>query len=82
MMTDAHTALDSLRTMLTTRRQEIMERMAKGVEKDEDYRVWVGQCKALRDVIGMITDQIKSLSGGSDDDEVKLKRPSEPVKYA
>jgi hypothetical protein len=73
-MADAYESLDSLRRMLLARRQEFMEKMAHGLEKDEDYRVYVGRCKELRDLVSRIGDQIKSLNGGSDDDEGKRSK--------
>ena len=68
-MADAYQALDSLRHMLRTRRQETMERMAKGMAED-NHREAVGRCKELADTIDKITQQIKSING-DDDDETK-----------
>jgi len=70
-MTDAYQALDSLRTVLTKKREDVKEAMANGFEDEKRFQREVGYCKALRDAIGMVSDQIKSLSGGIDDDETK-----------
>jgi hypothetical protein len=80
-MTDAYEALDSLRIMLRTRRGELMEKMARGVEIDS-YREHVGRCKELADTVDKISAQIKSMTGGQDDDE--LNPPTRPPasKYA
>jgi hypothetical protein len=78
-LTDAYESLDSLRVMLQRRREELKEKIANGLEKDDDYRTQVGRCKELKDTISRISDQIKSLSGGTDDDEIK--RPIKPVSY-
>lgn len=70
-MPDAYQALDSLRTMLTRRREELKERLASGFEKEETYHQQVGRCKELAETIAKIGDQIKSINGGQDDDETK-----------
>lgn len=70
-MPDAYQALDSLRTMLTRRREELKERMAHGLKEDDTYHQQVGRCKELADTIAKIGDQIKSINGGQDDDETK-----------
>jgi len=67
LVADAYAQLDSLRHMLTVRRQETMEKMARGVEKDDSYRELVGRCKTLREVIENISAQIKHINGGDDD---------------
>lgn len=66
-MADAYAQLNSLRHMLRVRRMETMEKMAKGVDKEETYRELVGRCKALRETIDDIGTQIKSINGGDDD---------------
>ena len=75
-MADAYAQLESLRTMLRTRRQETMEKMAKGVDKEETYRELVGRCKVLREVIEIIGAQIRDINGGDDDDANKRPIPS------
>lgn len=65
-MADAYAQLDSLRHMLTVKRTETMEKMARGVDKDETHRELVGRCKALREVIEDVSKQIKSINGGED----------------
>lgn len=70
-MADAYAALDSLRHMLTLRRASLLEKMANGMEKEDDYRVHVGRCKELKATIDSIGDQIKSINGGDVDDEPK-----------
>jgi hypothetical protein len=67
-MADAYACLSSLRNMLKVRRQETMERMAKGMEKEDSYREHVGRCKELADTIDKITLQIKDINGGDDDE--------------
>jgi hypothetical protein len=63
---DAYQALASLRVVLVSRREELKEKMAGGIE-DGSYREHVGRCKQLLAVIEMVNQQIKSLNG--DDDE-------------
>jgi hypothetical protein len=67
-MADAYTQLASLREMLRVRRNETMEKMARGVDKGETHHELVGRCKALREVIGNITEQIRDINGGADDE--------------
>lgn len=71
---DAYQCLDSLRQMLRTRRQDLMERMARGLGPgvaEENYREHVGRCKELSETIEKISSQIKSLNGEDDDDTQK-----------
>jgi len=68
-MADAYECLSSLRVVLRLRRDELKEKLAKGVEEGH-YREYVGRCKELTDSIEKIGQQIKSLNGG-DDDETK-----------
>ncbi len=75
-MTDAYSALDSLRSMLHVEREELKERMANGLDKEDDYRTYAGRCKGLKHAIARISEQIKSLNGGTDDDESKRPRPT------
>ncbi len=74
MMPDSYSALESLRKMLTVRREELKERMANGLETEDSYRVQVGRCKELRDTIEKIGKQIRSLNG--DDDDENRPKPS------
>lgn len=67
-MADAYQALESLRHMLRVRRQELMEKMAKGLQ-DDSHREHVGRCKELADTVDKISQQIKSING--DDDEAQ-----------
>jgi len=64
---DAYAQLSSLRQMLRVRRQEAMEKMARGVEKEESYRELVGRCKQLRETIDDISAQIKDINGADDE---------------
>jgi hypothetical protein len=64
---DAYTQLSSLRQMLRVRRQEAMEKMARGMEKEDSYREHVGRCKQLAEVIDNITAQIKDINGADDE---------------
>lgn len=66
-MADAYAQLNSLRHMLQVRRFEAMEKMARGVDKEETYRELVGRCKQLRETIDDIGTQIKQINGGDDD---------------
>lgn len=66
-MTEAYESLDSLRSMLTRQREDLKEKMARGLE-DPTYRTNVGRCKALAETIEKITEQIRSLNGGEDDE--------------
>lgn len=66
-MADAYAQLDSLRHMLRTRRQELMEKMARGMDKDDNYREHVGRCKELAYAVEKISEQIKDINGGDDD---------------
>lgn len=66
-MADAYQCLDSLRTMLNIRREEVKEKMARGLDSDDSYREQVGRAKALKDAIDRISDQIKSINGDVDE---------------
>jgi sulfur transfer protein SufE len=70
---DAYACLDSLRHMLQVRRQELMEKMARGMEKDDSYRELVGRCKELAETIDKIKAQIKDINGGDDDETLTGK---------
>lgn len=65
-MADAYQCLDSLRALLRSRRQERLERLAKGLP-DDIYREEVGRCKELTDTVDKISQQIKNLTGETDD---------------
>jgi hypothetical protein len=67
-MADAYQCLDSLRHMLHVRRTELMEKMAGGLEKEENYREHVGRCKELANTIDRIKAQIRDINGGIDDE--------------
>lgn len=67
-MPDAYECLASLRQMLTVRRGELMEKMARGLE-EPSYREHVGRTKELADTLEKIKQQIKSVNGGDDDDD-------------
>lgn len=67
-MADAYECLDSLRHMLTVRRQETMEKMARGFDKEGRHHEHVGRCKELRETIDDITKQIYNINGGKDDE--------------
>lgn len=62
-MPSAAEALDSLRTVVRTKREILKEKLANG-HKQEDLP---GQCIAYREVIEAITSQIKSINGGKED---------------
>lgn len=67
-MADAVQCLESLHNMLRVRRQEAMEKMARGMEKDDSHREQVGRCKALADTMEQIEKQIRNINGGKDDE--------------
>lgn len=71
-MPEAYQALDSLRTMLHRRREDMKERMASGLKEDDTYHQQVGRCKELAHVLEKIGEQIKQVNGGDDDE---TKRP-------
>jgi len=62
----AYECLASLRKVLQTTREDLKEKMARGVS-DPQYHELVGRCKELTSSIDKINLQIKSLNG--DDDE-------------
>ena len=68
MASDAYSCLDSLRTMLATRRQQLLEAMGNGFEDKDKYREYVGRCKEIKATIDAVSAQIKSLTGLGDDD--------------
>jgi hypothetical protein len=65
-MADAYESLKSLQTMLRAHRAEHMEKMAKGLEKDDNHHEHVGRCKEAAWMIDKIGEQIKSLTGDDD----------------
>jgi hypothetical protein len=63
--------------MLVLRREELKEKLARGIAADETYQQHVGRCKELADTLDKINQQIRSINGGDDDDASKFKeRPS------
>lgn len=69
-MSDAYQCLASLRTVLHQRREDLKEKMGKGLQEDS-YREQVGRTKELANAIEMVNAQIKSLNQGDDDEDAK-----------
>ena len=71
-MADAYECLGSLRMLLQSKREEAKERLGRGKFEGEDgYREWVGRSKAWAEAIDLVSQQIKSINGGEDDDDGK-----------
>lgn len=68
-MADAYDYLSSLRTVLRSRREDLKEKIARGLSVDDNYQQHVGRAKELADTIEKINAQIKNLHGDTDDDD-------------
>jgi hypothetical protein len=69
VMSDAYQCLSSLRAMLQQRREDIKEKMARGLEQELSFREQTGRTKELAWAIERINEQIKSINGGSEDEK-------------
>lgn len=64
---EAYKYLASLRAMLTTKREELKEKLATPMKDHDDRERIVGQCVAHQWTIDKLNEQIKSINGDTDD---------------